>query len=217
MNTTVRNKLIVVLILSIIVLGGGGLYLRLQYTYFAKHRYQTNFLFLNGSKKSTQPKIIISQAQVPESKKSSRSRNHNENEQDIAVSMNNNSYSGIGNSGSTTYSSGFQQNFGFSNFSSKSENDRLYSGSAGGGMLFAANGGKGGSSASSTSSSFGGMGGISNPPAFVPFKDGNANNHALVDPGIEIEMKKITPVGDSLWLLLLLAFSYLGIRRFRRQ
>ncbi len=212
MNTTIRNKLIIVLLLSIIVLGGGGFYLYLQYTYFAKKYDKNTILLLNGTTKPE--KIIIAQAQVPESNKSARSRVQYGNEPEIAVAMSNSSSPSMGNTAFPTHSFGFQQSSGLSGYSSRDiENKQIYSG-GGGGMLFAANGNKGGVGISS-SPSFGG-GFASGQPAFVPFKEDNPNKLALVDPGIEIEMIKITPVGDSLWLLLLLAIAYVGIKRFKR-
>lgn len=211
MNTTTKNKLLTVLLLSMIVLIGGGIYL--QYADSAQKNNLINFLFEDSD--FTQSETIIPPVELAEYKKlSSGTQNHHQEQAQVTTPpMNVSNPFNMDNATNSRELSISRQKSSVSDYRSETVGEQVYSN--GNSALLAINNNKWSSSRHSTSS-YGNTGAGFPAAAFVPFKDNNPNGYALVDPGTEMHMQKITPVGDSLWLLLLLALSYIGIKKIRR-
>ncbi|NLI72286.1 MAG: hypothetical protein GX361_06085 [Bacteroidales bacterium] len=223
-----KTKIIAALIMSILLLGGGSVLLHNQISKLTANN--DGFSVVEYS--TVQPESIIPQVQLGESVKSGSrvsTQNYETPLPDMGVNLNSSS-TGL-SSGSGSYSgtlSGLLSSRSTSSGYRRSvrEDELLYSSGVGGGstMLMAYGGGSRSASNSSFSSTFGGRiygnGIIAEPigmtqPMLVPFKDNNLNAQALVDPGTEMTMTRISPVGDGLWVLLLLTGVYVFIRRKR--
>lgn len=103
-----------------------------------------------------------------------------------------------------------------SRFRSTSRRDFLQHSATGGSSAgFLASGGKSGSgSVSLSSGSSGGSSFSTQQQSFVPFAgSGTGGKNALPDPGFDPDKNTMIPVGDGLWLLLLMSLGYAVIKK----
>ena len=211
MNIKIRNKIAAVLLLSVAVLGGGGFILYTQHVGMVKQRRG----FYAGAEAATEV-IAVPRAQgsAAAGGKNTRTldgqlpRVEGVPEAEVATGAGRSAYSARPTGISTGSARGYKNS---------AAEAALYHGSGGRSLLMASGGGRR-SGAGQVYSAAGGAGSISaesGPAAFVPFKNNNAGNYALVDPGTDAHMQKITPVGGGFWILMLLAVAYAGLRKFR--
>ena len=201
----IRQKLAVIFILTIIVLGGGGYLLSFMYS-------KGDALFISEADREyfIEKPTIVPSVTLINSKGSSTYAEKSKYQNNILTEMKANSLteaSGIGSSNPGLYSSGSSA---FAANSSKKITISSTSGGSSSGLL--ALGGSHGTSGS-TGGSSGGSGGItgstsgnSSPAAFVPVF---GTNETSIPPSGDPDPGEMIPAGDGLWILMLLALGYM--------
>lgn len=204
----IRHKLAAIFLLSLIVLGGGGYLLSYMYS-------KGDALFISEADRVyfVEKQTIIPSVTLNNAKSGSSRAGKSSSDNNILPEIKTNSLtetSGIG--------SGVASNQGFyssrgSAFAAKSRKDETISSTSGGSSsgLMAYGGSRGSSSGYGGSSGgsgglMGGTSGYSSPTAFIPMFD---NGQTTIPPSGDPDPGEMIPVGDGLWILMLLAAGYM--------
>lgn len=212
MNT--KNKILAVLIMSLLVFGGGGAYLYNQFEEQTQSHYNfTEEIYFQ------QPEIIP-QTQISSGMKSSKRKIKslsNEILPEMGVTL-----SGTNELNALASSSGSNRQLLSRNSAAtyKSTNEEPTLFSSGSSSLMAYGGIRSSSSSSKITTNGSSGGNYSSTsisgPLMIPFEPTNPNTTislAAPDPGTESNMTMITPVGEGWWILLLLGVGYALYRR----
>ena len=209
----IRQKLAVIFILTIIVLGGGGYLLSFMYS-------KGDALFISEADRVyfVEKPTIVPSVTLNNAKSGSSRAGKSNSDNNILPEIKTNSLtetSGIGSSYSST--SGMYSSRG-SAFGAKSRKDETISSTSGGsssglmayGGSRRSSGGYGGSSGGS-GGMMGGTSGYSSPAAFTPLFDNSQTTS--IPPSGDPDPGEMIPVGEGLWFMLALAGAYALLRR----
>lgn len=224
---TTKLKLLMTLMLSIAVIGGGGLYLYDQFT--SPENFYPEVIEVNSTQYIT-PSVDLGSISSSAPRRSVAAPGSETVSYKPSLSSAPLPTSGVGGTavsgGGTLLSSTTSGSYTTAARSSSSES--LYSGGGGSGSLsLLAYGGRSSGSSSSSGGSHGGsISGSSLMSSTTASSStlmgapavGNGNttqNTVIVDPGGDPDESEIIPVGDGLWVLLILAGVYVFFRRKR--
>ena len=204
----IKQKLAAIFLLSIIVLGGGGYFLSYMFS-----KDEAFFISEADIEYYIEKPTIVTSVMLGNAKSASSLKSKTTYDESILPDMKANPLSETSGVGSGAASGqGLYSSSGSAHGAKSWKDESIVSTSGGSSSGLMAYGGSRGSSVSSGSSGgsggmMGGTSGYSSPAAFVPMF--NDNTTTSIPPSGDPDPGVMIPVGDGLWILMLLAAGYM--------
>lgn len=203
----IKQKLAAIFLLSIIVLGGGGYFLSYMFS-----KDEAFFISEADIEYYIEKPTIVTSVMLGNAKSASSLKSKTTYDESILPDMKANPLSETSGVGSGAASGQGLYSSSGSAHGAKSWKDELIASTSGGSSsgLMAYGGSRGSSVSSGSSGGSGGMMGgtsaMTSPTAFVPLF---GTNETSVPPPGDPDPGEMIPVGDGLWILMLLAVGYM--------